>query len=225
MVKEIRIPFTQVRVGRFLFLLISIVLAFVLRPFLEGYIGINVLMDIFFSVIFFSAIYAVSEKKGYFLIGLLLALPVLLAGWSTYFVEIPSALLVDKLFGAVFWAYTATIILVHLFREKKITADLIMGSICVYFLIGLMWAYFFSILEIVQPGSFQISQGYDSDLSHFSYYSYVTMTTLGYGDITPISSPARNLAILEAIMGQLYLAILIARLVGVHIAQSLRKDS
>ena len=62
MAKEFRIPFTQVRMGRFLFLLISMVLAFVLRPFLEGYVGINVLMDIFLSIIFFSAIYAVSEK-------------------------------------------------------------------------------------------------------------------------------------------------------------------
>jgi hypothetical protein len=225
MAKEFHIPFIRVRVGRFLFLLISMVLMFVLRPFLEGYIGINLLMDIFFSVIFFSGIYAVSEKKTFFFIGLFLALPVLLAEWLTHLVEIPSALFVGKLFGALFWAYTATIILVHLFREKKITDDVIIGSICVYFLIGLMWAFIFSVLEIVQPGSFQIALGQDPDLSHFNYYSFVTLTTLGYGDITPISDPARSLALLEAIMGILYIAILIARLVGIHIGQSLRNAS
>jgi voltage-gated potassium channel Kch len=66
-------------------------------------------------------------------------------------------------------------------------------------------------------------QGQGIDLSHFSYYSYVTLTTLGYGDITPISTQARSLALLEAIMGPLYLAILVARLVGIHIAQGVSR--
>lgn len=95
-----------------------------------------------------------------------------------------------------------------------------MGAICVYFMIGLLWALIFSTLELLQPGSFQMPQGQGTELSHFSYYSYVTLTTLGYGDITPISPPARSLALLEAIMGPLYIAVLIARLVGIHIVQS-----
>jgi hypothetical protein len=60
------------------------------------------------------------------------------------------------------------------------------------------------------------------DPSHFIYYSFVTMSTLGYGDITPISNPARSLSLLEAVVGQLYIAILIAKLVGMHIAQAQR---
>lgn len=75
--------------------------------------------------------------------------------------------------------------------------------------------------ETFQPGSFQMPQGTINQAT-FTYYSYVTLTTLGYGDITPISTPARSLALLEAMMGQLYLAVLIARLVGIHIAQSSR---
>jgi voltage-gated potassium channel len=62
-------------------------------------------------------------------------------------------------------------------------------------------------------------------LSHFSYYSFVTLTTLGYGDITPLTPVARSLSLLEAITGQLYIAILIARLVGIHIAQSMKSAS
>jgi len=56
-------------------------------------------------------------------------------------------------------------------------------------------------------------------MSHFAYYSFVTLTTLGFGDITPVSDPARSLSLLEAIVGQLYLAVLVARLVGIHISQ------
>jgi len=139
---------------------------------------------------------------------------------SAYFVKTLSFPVVGNALGALFLAYTATIILAHLFAEDEITSDVIMGAICVYFLIGLIWAFVFSTLEMLQPGSFQMPQGTGTELSNFSYYSYVTLTTLGYGDITPISAPARSLALLEAIMGQLYIAILIARLVGIHISQS-----
>ena len=96
---------------------------------------------------------------------------------------------------------------------------MIMGAICVYFLIGLIWADVFFILETLQPGSFQIPPEQVGQAT-LDYFSYVTLTTLGYGDITPISAPARSLSLLEAMMGQLYLAVLIARLVGIHIAQS-----
>jgi hypothetical protein len=118
-------------------------------------------------------------------------------------------------------AYTATIILFYLFREDTITGDMIMGAICAYFLMGLVWSFAYSTLEFFQPGSFQMPQGAVNQAT-FTYYSYVTLTTLGYGEITPISAPARSFAILEAMMGQLYLAVLIARLVGIHIAQSSR---
>jgi hypothetical protein len=100
-----------------------------------------------------------------------------------------------------------------------------MGAICVYFLVGIVWALLYSTLEFFQPGSFQMPQGTVNQATSqatFTYYSYVTLTTLGYGEITPISGPARSFALLEAMMGQLYLAVLIARLVGIHIAQSSR---
>jgi hypothetical protein len=123
--------------------------------------------------------------------------------------------------GILFVGFTAVIILIHLFQEKEITVDVFSGAICVYFLLGFMWAFAYTLLEVMSPGSFQTSQGLGAGLSEFVYYSFVTMTTLGYGDITPISSPARSLSLLEAIIGQLYLAVMIARLVGIHIAQSI----
>ena len=223
MPKEIRIPFTQIRIGRFLFLLISILLMFTLRPFLEGFVGINLLMGIFVSAVFLSGIYAVSQKKNVFYISLIIAAPALILPWSKYFVTDPSFLLAGKIFGAVFYTFMVFIMLNYLFSEKEITADIIIGAICAYFLIGLMWASFFTILEIFQPGSFKIPEHSGAGLSYFSYYSFVTITTLGYGDITPITAPARSLSILEAIMGQLYVTILIARLVAIHISQSMQR--
>ena len=225
MAKEWRIPLTQVRLGRFLFLLISILLLFVVRPFLEGYIGIKLLLDIFFSFILFSGIYAVSQKKYHFIIALFIAFPPFALLWSLYLVESAPLNVVRNCFFILFYAYIAIIILSYIFREKEVTADLIMGAVCVYFFIGLMWALVFSVLESLQPGSFRVGQGLTTDIVNFVYYSFVTQTTLGYGDITPITAPARSLSLLEAVIGQLYLAVLIARLVGVHIAQSSHEQS
>ena len=224
MPKHLKIPFTRIHIGRFLFLLISMVLMFALRPFLEDFIRIHYLMDIFFFVIFLSAVYAVSQKRSTFIIALVMALLLEILIWLSHLTDISSFRIIGNILTILFTGYTATIILSYLFTEDEITGDVIMGAICVYFLIGLAWAFIFFTLELLQPGSFQMPQGQGIDLSHFSYYSYVTLTTLGYGDITPISTQARSLALLEAIMGQLYLAILVARLVGIHIAQGVSRN-
>jgi hypothetical protein len=110
------------------------------------------------------------------------------------------------------------------FRSREITTESLAGAICAYLLIGALWADVFSILETVRPGSFSsVTATSDAvtavesarlQVAQFSYFSFVTLSTLGYGDITPLTRPARNLAALEAIFGQLYLAFLIARLVS-----------
>jgi hypothetical protein len=221
MYEYLRIPFTQIVIGRFLFLFISMVLMFVLRPFLEGYVVIRYHIGIFFLIIFISSVLAVSRKRSTLITALVLALLTELLNLSGYLTAISSLDILSDIFAGLLLAYTATIILFYLFSEDRITGDMIMGAICVYFLLGLFWSFVFSTLEICQPGSFQMPQGTVNQMT-FSYYSYVTLTTVGYGDMTPISAPARSFAVLEAMMGQLYLAVLIARLVGIHIAQPRR---
>ncbi len=223
MQKKSHFPFTSLRIGRFIFLLISITLMFTLRPFLEGFIGIGVLVDIFATLILVSGTYAASSNKRVFRIALLIAFPALIAHWSNYFVKVSSLFLASKIFGGLFYAFMIVVILNYLFKEKQITVDTIAGAVCAYFLIGLMWASIFAILESLQPGSFQISPKIQADSFSFGYYSYVTLTTLGYGDITPISTQARSLSITEAISGQIYLATLVARLVAINIFQSMEK--
>ena len=218
---NIRIPFTDNQVGRFLFLLISILLFFVIRPFLTERVGIAYLMEIFLLLIFLSAVYAIRQKKSVFILALFLVLVMEILQLYSYLKGIPSLDMLSNILGGLLLAYTAAIILFHLFREDRITGDMIMGAICAYFLMGLVWAFVYSTLELFQPGSFQMPQGTVNQAT-FAYYSYVTLTTLGYGEITPISAPARSFAILEAMIGQLYLAVLIARLVGIHITQSSR---
>ena len=91
----------------------------------------------------------------------------------------------------------------------------------------MIWTYAYSVVSILVPGSFTVMGGDvgalrlgGKDSLDAIYYSFVTMTTLGYGDVAPVSAPARALAVLQALTGQLYLAVLVARLVALHIAHS-----
>jgi hypothetical protein len=180
-------------------------------------------MDLSLTFVLISGAYAVSQKRHQLVIASLVAFPMLAAWWSSYLLKIPSLDLGGNILGIGFFAYTMTIILAYLFREREVSADVIMGAVCVYLLLGLMWGLVFSVLETFGPGSFRFGEGQTTNVSNFIYYSFVTQTTLGYGDITPVSAPARSLSLLDAVAGQLYLAVLIARLVGMHIAQSSAK--
>jgi len=102
-----------------------------------------------------------------------------------------------------------------------ISDNRIAGAVCVYLLLGVIWALLYSVLELAVPGSFSgfdawTHQGWDSE---WLYFSFVTMTTLGYGDVLPVSAAARGFAYMQAIFGQFYIAILVAGLVGAYIAQ------
>jgi len=221
---QLRIPFTQIVIGRFFFLFISMILMLVIRPFMESYVVIRYHIGIFFLIIFISSVFAVSRKRSTFITALVLAVLTELLSLSSFLMAMSALDVLSDILAGLLLAYTATIILFYLFSQERITGDMIMGAICVYFLIGLFWSFAFSVLEACQPGSFQMPQGSVNQMT-FSYYSYVTLTTVGYGDMTPISAPARSFAILEAMMGQLYLAVLIARLVGIYTSQPRRSES
>ena len=181
----------------------------------------QMLLGLFFATILLSGIYAVSQKKNLFVVACILALPTLAGRWSIYFISNPSLTLVGNSFSVLFFAFMAVTILAHVLRDKKVTTDTINGAICTYLMIGLTWASLFSVIESIHPGSFDFSQPQTSSAdATFLYYSFTTLTTLGYGDIAPMTAPVRALSFLEAIIGQIYLTVLIARLVGLHIVHS-----
>jgi len=152
MARQLRIPFTKIHIGRFLFLLISILLFFVIRPFLTERVGIAYLMEIFLLLIFLSAVYAIRQKKSVFILALFLVLVMEILQLYSYLKGIPSLDMLSNILGGLLLAYTAAIILFHLFREDRITGDMIMGAICAYFLMGLVWAFVYSTLDARHPG-------------------------------------------------------------------------
>ncbi len=212
--------------GKFLFLLISILCILVFVPIFRGFVEIRILTNIFLTTTLISGVYAVSKKKHVLLTAVFLAIPFFASIWTGILLKVPSLVLVGECFGILFTGFIVIIILSFIFGEQEVTINVIHGAIVVYLLIAIMWAFIYSVLEIIQPGSFAIGEGQiEVGRLLFIYYSFVTITTLGYGDITPVTAPANSFAILEAVTGQIYLVVLVARLVGMHIAQSMDRKS
>ncbi len=112
-------------------------------------------------------------------------------------------------------------VLGYVLRGKTVTRDRIFGAICVYIFLGIIWAFGYTILHAWNPESTFTFPGTDVNneaywLGDFIYFSFVTITSLGYGDITPVSRPAQMLAVSEALTGTLFMVLLMARLVGLY---------
>jgi voltage-gated potassium channel len=207
------------RIGRFLSLFLSIILMMALRPLLGGFIRMGILTDILFAAILISGLWAVSRGRAVFIAALLVAIPALVLGWVGRFAGVPLLGALDRVFLIIFMGITLVTLVSHIARAKEGTAEIIMGAASSYFLIGLVWAFTFSLMEKFAPGSFRLPESPIDVESQFVYFSFVTLTTVGYGDITPASMTARYYSVLEAVTGQLYLAVLVSGLVGLFISQ------
>ena len=212
---------------RFALLLVALLLDLLVSPFVEGRPLGRVAFNIFTTVVLLSALYSVSENKRRALLGFALWVPATVGVWLGYFAPEASMLAQAPTLMTFFLIYTTYRILMHILRSDEVTTESIYGSLCVYLLIGMIWSMFYFGLESYRPGSYAglgTSADYSEGLgSSCLYYSYVTLTTLGYGDVTPVTAGARSLSLVEAIIGQFFLAVLVARLVGQYIARSMRE--
>ena len=137
---------------------------------------------------------------------------------------------VRHLLAMLFFACVIISIFAVIFATRRVTLNLLSASLCVYLLFGIVWALGFSMISALNPGAFTASApmpmdsyelGMDSGRSAEAlYFSFSTLTTVGFGDIVAVSHSARMLTVLEAVVGQLYLAVMVARLVGLHIVSA-----
>lgn len=206
--------------SRFFILMVLILLMIMLPPFLDVFFETQVIMDVFMTIIIIDIILAVKMKRSHAIIASILVLPLLFSIWSVYFVKFSPISIFNGIFGALFFGYTVLSVLRILRKSTEVKRETIFAAIVAYLMIALMWSFIYFTLELVSPGSFSFPdtpmRGF---IMRFEYFSFVTITTLGYGDITPLTDQASVLALVEALIGQIYMVVLVAWLVGMHVSR------
>ncbi len=219
--------------GRFTILLAAILLLLVTQPIFSGHAFAQIFATATISLVLLSALYAFRTTKTYFTIAVILMVPSIGSRFVLQFTANPTLELVGGISSCLFLTVTVFALVSRLFTVKSVTFDTISAAICAYLLLGVAWAYAFAIVELRHPGSFSNAVLHSTaenmapllaSFHTFVYYSFVCLTTTGFGDILPVSEGARSLSVMEAVFGQLYMAILIARLVGLEIAQSMKEE-
>jgi hypothetical protein len=204
-------------------LVLLLVRVFAIQPLAElGYLH-SVFTGVFFSLIMLSGVLAVFRSGlGAAVVGGFACTEMSIL-WARHFHYSHHLYLAEKILGFAFIGTLAYLVLTLVFRDGPITIFRVEGAIVVYLLLGVMWSTAYVLVELVSPGAFQFRTPYQ-DIhaleSKLIYFSMVTLSTVGYGDITPINPVARSLAQLEALTGQLFPAILIARLVAMELQYS-----
>ncbi len=218
---------------RFGVVLAAALLLAVAQPLMAGLFDEQGSFDVFFSLLIVAVLMMVFEERQLRRTAFSLGLAAFLGIWLGHGIGGPVGrvcLVAAYLLAACFFAFALYGILREIF-VKQVSGDAIFGAVCGYLLLGIIWSLLYYAVETASPGSFNIPSPSRAgvvaerlDRGALSYYSFITLATVGYGDVTPITPLARTLAWIEAVAGQFYLAVLVAGLVGFKVTQAMKDN-
>jgi voltage-gated potassium channel len=211
---------TVERLPRFSVLLAAMILELAFGPFLVMATNSLAMLRVLGGVVLLAAISVAGSRR----IGVVLFAIALAAHVLSSLSPRADIVVVSQAARFAFLCYVMAIIVRRVMRDRTVTFDTVAGAACAYMLLGVVWGDLFSLVERWRPGSFVIPPGWlvgpGQDMrAVLMYFSFATLTTVGYGDIHPNNPATGSLCAAEALIGQLYLAIMIARLVGLYAAQ------
>jgi voltage-gated potassium channel len=182
-------------------------------------------ISILFAAMMILSLYMIGHRKRLLIIGMAIlgGSTTLLFFSATNLPELRALRMIEILLAILFFAVLLSASLYYTIKDHTITFNHLCGAVCTYLFIGLIWSYAYLLIELLIPASFNYVIQFDllgAKSLEFMYYSFVTLTTLGYGDISPASDIAKTISWMEAITGQLYLTMLIALLIAKYVAHS-----
>jgi hypothetical protein len=195
---------------------------------LEGLGAIKLLSHVLFSFIIVTGVFTIFMHRGVRFFVILLAVATLACNWLSEVQPGRFLAVLNAGLGFLYLGFLLAALTVQVFGENQVTRHRIRGAIAVYLIFGLMWALLYQILALTVAGAFNLPANIMADDPEgmqraLTYYSFITLTTLGYGDITPVLPAARVLAMFEALVGQLFPAITLARLVSLAVMHQKEK--
>ena len=201
-------------------LLIALGLFFIWAPFVEEIEGGDLIVSGLFSLVLLAGVVAVADSKRVLVIAIVFAIPAIAGRWINHFRPdlIPPAVFLAS--GLILIAFVVGNLLRFVFRAPSVNTEVLCASISAYLMLGLMWTMAYWLVDQLTPGgAFSYNTNAETrSMNGFTgfYFSFITLSTVGYGDITPVSRIARWLAAIEAMTGLLYVAVLISRLVSLY---------
>lgn len=201
------------------FMLISILLLNVSYPFSEAGTVAALLFVVLYLALTGSSIYLVSSSRVLLSFSVLLAVTIAVTGGITITSDFTGPLWIQLTWNAALIMQVVLVIILmvtFIIQSEKVSREVLFAAIVIYFVLAGLFALLYITIESIVPGSFVSSNGADITWQRLNYFSLVTISTLGYGDIVPVGSAAQSLSALEASIGTLYIAILIGRFVSLY---------
>jgi Ion channel len=202
--------------------LISLLLLVVVAPFVEDLRHGALVEALLLTFMLASAVLAVSERRSTLLVALSIAVLSIAARWAHHIHPYLFSSAVYLVPALALLSFVLVQYLRYILRAPVVTFVVLCAAASTYLMLGLLWAMAYLLVASIQPDAFSFSSQPDATMTAFNafYFSFVTLTTVGYGDIVPVFKVARMLAAMEATTGTLYVAMLIARLVSMHASSS-----
>lgn len=195
-------------------------------PFLAPYPSLAVLAHISLSMALFAAVYAVNKQRHQRSVAIALLVPLMALYWLGIYDVISFSRLGANLLFAVFYGLLVYSFTVQIKHSREVNSNVLFATFSLYLIIGLFWGSLYTLLNEVSPGAYSgaLLENTQNSFHVFNYFSFITLTTLGYGDITPQTTGASSLCQMEAIVGQFFTAVVVAWLVGMHVTNKHDKD-
>lgn len=205
---------------RFRVLLASLILLLAVVPLTVGTPLFDPIFGISITLVVLSGLLAMQRERLLLLLAALLGVSALLSRWIAILFPSAETSLVTTLVPFFFFAFFVIFLLRAVVTADEVTSDVIAGALSVYLLLGLTWSLLYQSLALVDQSAFSVGSALADTgpltLMDYLYYSFITLATVGYGDITPVAPAAQFFAYAEAVLGVLYVAVLVARLVSAY---------
>jgi len=205
---------------RFFLLFLLLLGTLIVYPYAEsnrfGYVAFRA----FGSAAIIVSVYAASFRRRLMIFALVLAVPGILQRFILPKIHVGSLSIINIVLSFIFDVVIVVVIFRHVFSKKEVNSEIIFGALCIYLLVGFSFASVYDLVTLFEPNAFYLDPHVNlhliPDRFDFIYYSFGTMTSLGASGLTPVTAQARAVSVLEAILGVLYLAVLVARLMGAY---------
>ena len=215
--------------GNFIYMLVGLLVLLILAPVFAKYFpeaSRFTISSVFISTMMIG-IWSLYGHNRWFYIGSMLAILGIALSVINAYMDSASIHLLGLFVVLLYCILSAVIAMKQILFSGQISTNKLVGSVCIYLLIGVIWAILYLLIDILTVDAFRglSTQTEHQPIWEYVYFSFVTLTTLGYGDVSPLNEAARTLAYFEAICGQFYIAILVASLVGALMSDRLHNEN